>query len=174
MNCFANGCGILSQCGSGALALAQPLVKHFFDDAGRYGCGAPRRAFALLLGVLLSVGCSGGSERPSNQLEPEQTITVSALHGQASGQVSVDGHTLVEGENAFLVELSPSGADLAQASALMPAHGHGSPTAAVISRTTTGYRVSNLVFSMPGLWNVLLDVDIAGQRDRIEFSVDIP
>jgi hypothetical protein len=101
-------------------------------------------------------------------------MTISGLHGRASGQVRVDGDTLTEGRNAFLVELSPSGTVLTGASALMPAHGHGSPSPAVITQTATGYRVSDLIFSMPGLWDVFLDVDAAGQADRIEFSVDVP
>jgi hypothetical protein len=133
-----------------------------------------RRASALLFGSLVSLGCSGGSETPGNQLEPGHAITVSALQGGASGRVSVDGDTLAEGQNAFLVELSPPGTDLTRASALMPSHGHGSPAPGTIARTTIGYRVSNLIFSMPGLWNVLLDVDAGGRQDRIEFSVDIP
>jgi hypothetical protein len=133
-----------------------------------------RTTFGAALAASVLSACSSAAETPADQLEPGQTITVSALHGAASGRVSVDGDTLVEGLNAFLVELSPAGTSLTQASALMPSHGHGSPGAATITRTTTGYRVSNLIFSMPGLWSVLLDVDAEGRQDRMEFSVDIP
>jgi len=162
------GCDFLSQCRDGPPALARARnVAAVMDPAGPLPL-----CWALVL--VAATACSGGSETPSDQLEPGETIAISALHGAANGRVTLDGDALIEGRNTFLVDLSPPETDLSRASALMPSHGHGSPTPANITRTTTGYRVSNLVFSMPGLWNVLLDVDVAGRQDRIEFSVDIP
>jgi hypothetical protein len=129
---------------------------------------------AAIAAALVSTVCGGTTETPSDQVEPGQTITVAALNGHTTGYVRVDGNSVVEGRNAFLVDFDPNQTALTQASALMPAHGHGSPATPTITRTQTGYRISDMIFSMPGLWNVLLDVDVAGVRDRVEFSVDVP
>lgn len=123
--------------------------------------------------LLLGTACSGESETPSNQLQPGQTLDVSGEHGHATGSVRVDGD-IVQGRNAFLVDFHPSDTALTQANALMPSHGHSSPAAPTITRTQTGYRISDVILSMPGLWDVLLDVDVAGAADRIQFSVDVP
>jgi hypothetical protein len=124
--------------------------------------------------ALLGTGCSGQSETPDNQVEPGQALEVAGVEGHATGRVRVDGDSVVEGRNAFLVDFEPSDTTLTQASALMPAHGHGAPAAPTITHTQTGYRVSDLILAMPGLWDVRLVVDVAGAADRIEFSVDVP
>ena len=41
----------------------------------------------------------------------------------------------------------------------MPAHGHGSSTEAVVHEVGEGlYEVEDLSFSMPGIWEVRIDV----------------
>lgn len=129
---------------------------------------------ALALALVVGSGCSADMETPKDQLEPGRTLVLSGVDGTATGRVSVEGRALAAAGSVFLVEITPAQAILTDASALMPSHGHGSPTPASITQLTDAYRVSGLVFSMPGLWNVFLDVDIAGRQDRMEFSVDVP
>lgn len=124
--------------------------------------------------VLIATACGGAGETPSDQVEPGRSTSVAALKGRATGHVSVDGTSIVQGPNAFLVDFEPSETQLTHASALMPSHGHGSPKPATIAETDTGYRVSDMILSMPGLWNVFLDVQVDGAPDRVEFSVDVP
>jgi hypothetical protein len=56
----------------------------------------------------------------------------------------------------------------------MPAMGHGTPTPPTIQLDGAAYRVSNFIFAMPGLWQVMLDVGVNGANDRVDFSVDVP
>jgi hypothetical protein len=43
-----------------------------------------------------------------------------------------------------------------------------------LTREGDGYRISNVVFNMPGLWEVRLDLAIGGKSDRLIFSADAP
>lgn len=126
---------------------------------------------AFLLAVSLPVACGGGPGTPSNQLVPGETTTIE-VRG-VTAHVRLDGDAIVEGKNAFLVDLDPGAAVLTGASLLMPAHGHGSPTP-TITRAATGYLLSDVIFTMPGLWYVFLDVELAGTTERLQFSVDVP
>lgn len=117
-------------------------------------------------------GCGAGSDTPRNELLPGNTLVVASSDGTTTGHVRAEGD-IVEGQNAFLVEFDPVSTELVTASALMPVHGHGADPPSV-SKTTSGYRVSNMVFSMAGLWDVFLDVRVSTASDRIEFTVDVP
>lgn len=135
-----------------------------------------RRAVTCLLTLALLAllsGCGAGSDTPRNELLPGNTLVVASSDGTTTGHVRAEGDHIGEGQNAFLVEFDPVTTELVTASALMPVHGHGAdpPT---VSKTTSGYRVSNMVFSMAGLWDVFLDVRVGTASDRIEFTVDVP
>ena len=142
--------------------------------ARSYGVLSHLRVAGVVAACLFGTACSGQSETPSNQLEPGEALDVAGMYGHASGSIRVDGNSIVEGRNAFLIQFTPTDTALTQASALMPAHGHGAPATPTITRTQTGYRVSDMILSMPGLWDIMLDVDVAGAADRIEFTVDVP
>ena len=143
------------------------------------GSGSSRRShlgrvLATIATALIATACGSAAETPSDQVEPGRSTSVAALKGHTTGHVSVDGTSIVQGPNAFLVDFDPSETQLTNASALMPSHGHGSPKPASIAQTDTGYRVSDMILSMPGLWNVFLDVQVGDTPDRVEFSVDVP
>lgn len=56
----------------------------------------------------------------------------------------------------------------------MPHHGHGSPEEPVVMEKDNGmYMVTNLVYSMPGRWEVRIDVDDGEVSDRfvLKYSV---
>jgi hypothetical protein len=118
-------------------------------------------------------GCSSSTDHPDNELIAGQTLDVVSPSGRAKGHVRADAARIVEGKNALLVDFEPVSTELVTVSALMPVHGHGIDPPSV-SKTDTGYRVTDVTFSMPGLWDVFLDVRLDGTADRLEFTVDVP
>ncbi len=139
------------------------------STTARFGATAWLAA-CLALGV---AGCGSGAETPTNQVSAGKTTSITSASGHVTASVSVDG-AIVEGRNTFLVTFDPADATLDQASALMPAMGHGTPTPPTIQLDGTAYHVSNFIFAMPGLWQVMLDVGVNGASDRVDFSVDVP
>ncbi|MBT9499722.1 MAG: FixH family protein [Burkholderiaceae bacterium] len=55
----------------------------------------------------------------------------------------------------------------------MPQHGHGLPTQPRITRETTPgtYVIEGMKFSMTGWWDLRLDIDAAGTRDKAVFNL---
>jgi hypothetical protein len=136
-----------------------------------------RRAVTYVAGWALTAallpGCGAGSDTPRNELLPGNTLVIASSRGTTTGHVRLESDHIQEGQNAFLVEFDPASTELVTASALMPVHGHGMAPPSV-SRTSTGYRVYDMIFSMAGLWDVFLDVRVGTASDRIEFTVDVP
>jgi hypothetical protein len=58
----------------------------------------------------------------------------------------------------------------------MPKHGHGSPKDAVITELSTAgqYKLSPVYLSMPGLWEITLDVTTPSASDSAIFRFCIP
>ena len=54
-------------------------------------------------------------------------------------------------------------------SAVMPTHGHSSPTVPVITSQPGGYSVGPISLFMPGLWEVTIDAEVDGVRDSATF-----
>jgi hypothetical protein len=133
-----------------------------------------RRSLAAALPVALSLcACGGSSEDSGNQVVPGQALSVASTAGLATGTVRLDGAQVARGQNTFLVAFDPSNTEVSGASTLMPAHGHGSVMPS-LTREGDGYRISNVVFNMPGLWEVRLDLAVGGKSDRLIFSADAP
>lgn len=55
----------------------------------------------------------------------------------------------------------------------MPQHGHGLPTQPRITRETAPgtYVIEGMKFNMTGWWDLRLDIDAAGTRDRAVFNL---
>ncbi len=130
-------------------------------------------AAVVLPCALVAAGCGASSDPASDLVVPGQALDVTSAAGLAKGTVRLDGTSIVEGKNAFVVDFDPSTTQITSASTLMPVHGHGSATPTV-SREGGGYRVADVVFNMPGLWQVRLAIDVAGTPDRFVFAVDAP
>jgi hypothetical protein len=128
---------------------------------------------ALVFSVACLSGCGSGTEAPANELPEGQSLAVQSAAGIATGTVSTEGGHFGQGPNAFHVAFDPASTELTSASAFMPVHGHGTGTP-TITRDASGYAVSNVVFSMPGLWNVTFDIGVGTKSDELEFSVDVP
>jgi hypothetical protein len=134
--------------------------------------GTLARGLALLaaLGV---VGCGSSSDGSDSRLESGQTLTLPSDDGHAVAHLDAEGG-IVEGKNVLHVAFEPASTELVGASALMPVHGHGFNKPPTIEKADDGYRMSDVVFYMSGLWNVVLDVKVADIDDKIEFTIDVP
>jgi hypothetical protein len=79
------------------------------------------------------------------------------------------------GKNELVVTFpSRAGSELVQASALMPAHGHGSRPPVIEPAPEGGYRVRDLILYMSGRWEVRLGLRIDGRDDEALVTVDVP
>jgi hypothetical protein len=133
-----------------------------------------RSLAAAALPVALSlVACGGASDDSGNQVVPGQALSVASTDGLATGTVRLDGAEVTRGRNTFFVAFDPSTTEVSSASTLMPAHGHGSVVPS-LAHEVDGYRISNVVFNMPGLWEVRLELAVDGKTDRLIFSADAP
>ena len=123
---------------------------------------------------MLVFGCGSSSQGSKDQLEQGQTLTVASDANRVTMQIQAEGDHYAQGRNAFLVQFDPPTTVLVSAKAFMPVHGHATPAAPTISQQDDGYRISDFIFSMPGLWNVTLDVAVDSKTDAVEFKLDVP
>lgn len=73
-----------------------------------------------------------------------------------------------------LVCAEPGPAALARVDAQMPEHRHGMNYRATVSPSGAGrYVAEGLMFHMPGRWQLLFDVERAGQRTRLKSEVEV-
>lgn len=133
-------------------------------------------SFAGAIPALFLVACGGGNGDSADvaRLEAGHPLTARSAEGRALAHVDVEGGSVMEGNNAFVIHFEPESTELVGASGLMPVHGHGFSRAPSIEKTDAGYRVGNLVFYMSGLWHVHLDLTVENQHDEVEFSIDVP
>jgi hypothetical protein len=120
---------------------------------------------------MLVAACSASEGGSSSEL------SAGTVRVQSRESVWVDVSTSAPiklGRNDLVVTFpSTPGTELVQASALMPAHGHGSKPP-VIERAAEGYRVSNLVLYMSGRWEVRFALRVDGRDDEALVTVDVP
>lgn len=124
------------------------------------------------LALCTLVAACGSSEDTSTPELREGTVRVQS---RDSNPVDVSATTPVKlGTNDLLVTFpARAGTELVQATAIMPAHGHGSkpPT---VERAGEGYRVSNLVLYMSGRWEVRFALRVDGRDDEALVILDVP
>ncbi len=77
------------------------------------------------------------------------------------------------GKNTIVVSFPDAAAELVSASALMPAHGHGSPAPA-IEPSEDGFVVRDLVLYMSGRWELRLGLRGSAGEDEAIVAVDVP
>jgi hypothetical protein len=121
---------------------------------------------ALLLVALSLVAC--GSEAPVATESSRET----------SGEMRIEASPtaeLVRGANTFSVTVSPDDLDTSlEVTTWMPAMGHGAsvkPT--VVSEKPGIFRVENVVFSMPGTWEVRVRATCARMQGTRTFVFDV-
>lgn len=104
--------------------------------------------------------------------------------------VSADGHFQAEltamptksvvGDNMVHLELmnaenEPISGATIEVEAFMPMHGHGTPEAPTFSEDGDGlYTISNINYTMPGIWELRIDITSGETQDRIvaEYTVE--
>jgi outer membrane biogenesis lipoprotein LolB len=129
------------------------------------------RVLSILAACALVAACSASADDATPELR-EGTVRVQS---RESSPVDVSTTEPIKlGKNELVVTFpSRPGTELVQASALMPAHGHGSkpPT---VERDGDAFRVSNLVLYMSGRWEVRFALRVDGQDDEALVTVDVP
>ncbi len=123
--------------------------------------------FAALLGA-----CTASDDTTTPELR-EGTVRVTSRDDNA---VDVSAAQPIKLGKNDLVVVFPALAstELVQASALMPAHGHGSRPP-IIERTGEGtYRVRDLILYMSGRWEVRFALRANGRDDEALLIVDVP
>jgi len=126
----------------------------------------------VLIVACTPLACGGGADSAGNRLEAGHALTLESAHGYTTGEIQASGR-IAQGSNTFDVTFDPTSTELVGANAFMPVHGHGTARATV-TQVPGGYRVENVILSMPGLWDVTLDVRVEGHTDALEFTVDVP
>lgn len=128
---------------------------------------------AFVLCALLAA-CSAGDDTSTPELR-EGTVRVQS---RGSNTIEVSASQPIKlGRNDLMVTFparhAGAATELVQASALMPAHGHGSkpPT---VERAGDGYSVTNLVLYMSGRWEVRFALRVDGHDDEALVTVDVP
>lgn len=130
----------------------------------------------LLAPVLLPTACGDASD-DGNDEQADATLVSESGHFEA--HVSAMPAEPVTGENTLHMHLmDPAGTALDGATVAvepwMPAHGHGSPETSVVEEGSDGmYTISNVVYSMPGHWEVRIDISHGESRDRIVAEFDV-
>lgn len=120
----------------------------------------------------LTAACAASDDAPTPELR-EGTVRVTSRESNAV-DISV-ASPIKLGKNDLVVTFPTApGTELLQASALMPAHGHGSRPP-IIERGTDGtYRVRELVLYMSGRWEVRFALRSGGRDDEALVTVDVP
>lgn len=130
------------------------------------------RVLAALGFCTLTAACSAGDDTSTAELR-EGTVRVTSRESNA-----VDIFTpapIKLGKNDLVVTFPAGiGTELMQASALMPAHGHGSRPPIIERGPDGAYRVRELVLYMSGRWEVRFALRADGRDDEALVTVDVP
>lgn len=150
-----------------------------------------RGASLFALALLLVTGCgdASGDEAALGTLQGDHAVRVSSRE-----RVDVEltpTAPIKLGKNTIVVSFPDNAhAELVSASALMPAHGHGSPAPA-IERADGGDReaassdsedpgvspefvIRDLVLYMSGRWELRLGLRVDARDDEVIVAVDVP
>lgn len=126
------------------------------------------------LAFLVITGCTtaAGDDAALGTLGDDDAVRVSSKQ-----QVEVDvraDEPIHLGKNTVHVTFPQAAlAELASVSALMPAHGHGSP-APLIEHENGGFVIRDLVLYMSGRWELRLGMRVDAQPDEAIVAVDVP
>lgn len=126
------------------------------------GCGSPNESG----GAHAVVSSSGGylaqvTNTPDPPRMGDNSLILEIESKDTYGQSSMGGRALVEGA---ALEIS----------SWMPAHGHAGPTLPTATEEGAGvYLVDHLAYSMPGLWEVVVDLTIPSVDETDQFTIQV-
>jgi hypothetical protein len=104
-------------------------------------------------------------------------LTEPALRqGAVQALWKLEGAPIKVGQHFTLdVQVCPAEAVLARVDAVMPEHRHGMNYRPSVKPLGEGrWRVEGLLFHMPGRWELRLDVQAAGQTQRLLDTINLP
>jgi len=131
-------------------------------------------AFALAFLLVTTGACSSGDDEATlGTLEGEGPVRISSRE-----RVAVDirpSAPIKLGKNTIVVSFpADAGVEVVSVSALMPAHGHGSPAPAIERSADGGFVVRDLVLYMSGRWELRLELRAGAREDEAIVAVDVP
>ncbi len=148
----------------------------------------------VLVLALACAGCSSGSgsnghDASAGVSQGDAASTAQGLDGTVTDgaeqalaiAATFDPDPPVVGKNALLLQVSHPGGEPVVGAQItvdveMPVHGHGSPDVPVVTEEGNGsYRAEPITFSMPGPWEITIDVTdpATGAVGHKVLSVDI-
>lgn len=136
---------------------------------------AKRAAGVFALALLLATACGDATsdEATLGTLQNDGPVRVSS---QARVDVELRPTAPIKlGKNTVVVRF-PANAhvELASASALMPAHGHGSPAPKIERGDEGEFVIRDLVLYMSGRWELRLGLRVDARDDEVIVAVDVP
>lgn len=131
--------------------------------------------FLVLAVALVVAGCGDVDDSEGDH----QDGPVVSEQGLYHAHVTADPSTPETGENTLMMHvMTPEGQGVEglrlSVEPWMPAHGHGSPEVPEVEENGDGmYTVTNLVYSMPGRWEVRIDIDDGEVSDSIVLKYSV-
>lgn len=133
----------------------------------------PTAAHALTLAVACGIcACGGGSPTP------EGSFDATSKTGAFEASFLPAPDPPVTGTNALGFELRQGDRPVVDAMVTlepwMPAHGHGSSKAPLVTNLGAGsYRAEDIYLTMPGHWELTIEVSAGGERDLFVLDYDV-
>jgi hypothetical protein len=144
----------------------------------------------LLLAPLVAAGCGqdhahhpgpddGCEDAGADVYEPGMSLTSPAGHRVILVEAEPDA--LARYDNRWTVEIrdaadAPRDDATLVATPWMPAHGHGSTKEVVVTPAGSGgrYELDPIYITMPGLWEVEIDVTVGDEAGAVTFAFCVP
>ena len=136
-------------------------------------------ALLILLLPVAAIGCGDSADTEANNGQDNSALV--SQNADFEAHITPDPDPPVTGDNTITMHLigadgEPVSGATVTAEPWMPAHGHGSSEEPVVeaSEDMAGmYTISNVVFTMPGHWEVRIDVAHEGVSDRLVAEYDV-
>lgn len=144
---------------------------------GEKSCKRWARILGAVLVMVVAVGC--GDVDDTDDDESETTAQVESEGGHFQASFTHDPASPQTGDAELHFDLFDAGGEVVADAAIsvepwMPAHGHGSPeTPSVMEMSAGNYHVTNIVYSMPGTWDLRIDVDTGEVSDRFVVTYEV-
>ena len=132
-------------------------------------------ALVLVSAGLSLAGCGDAAEQKDETHDGPRVSD----QGLFEAHVTPEPAEPTTGQNELMIHLMDADGAAVAGAALavepwMPAHGHGSPEDPVVTEDGDGmYTVTNLVYSMPGHWEVRIDIEAGQQSDLLVLEYDV-
>jgi hypothetical protein len=133
-------------------------------------CRFATHAAALL--VLAATACGAGATPESSNAIPSQS-------GAYLAHYTLDPDPPVTGENKLALSIAKAGGAAVPGAELvvtpwMPTMGHGTPVTPTVETLGGGdYRVSHLDYTMPGSWEVRIELTDGAVTDQFALDLDV-